>query len=166
MLIRVHYRIGSTYLYDQLHLCIRCSMCRAAEAPGKLLRLKKIAPTDATYRPQPTFGEAASSAAAWVWQQLGQMALHAVSWGAVKWLLQSWGSSRHAACAKKVWSLQELGLAAEIACGRTGHVYEGRINGKHVAVKVCSPAFSALGDELDFFSCGCTFASHAVPCKV
>ena len=104
---------------------------------------------------------AVSSATSWVWQQLGQMALLVASWAAIKWPLQSLGSFKRAACPKEVWSLQELGLTAEIACGRTGRVYEGCIQGQHVAVKVSNSALLLLGDEIEALSCGCTFVIHA-----
>ena len=131
------------------HHWISCLMCRAAEAPGgTVLELKMEASTDAMYRPRPTSRGAASrvpSWPSWVWQQLGRMALLVTSWAAVKWLLRSLGSFRRAACSKEVWSLQELGLAAEIACGRTGRVYEGCIHGQHVAVKVCLSLLATWG---------------------
>lgn len=42
-------------------------------------------------------------------------------------------------------SIQELGITTEVGYGRTGRVYEGRIDRQRVAVKVCSSATSPLG---------------------
>ncbi|KAK9866711.1 hypothetical protein WJX84_010026 [Apatococcus fuscideae] len=95
-------------------------MPMAAECPGKQLESDRADLTDPADTPLPTFLQAAFSAASWARQQLGRVAVHMAS------------------------CLEELGLTAEIGCGRTGRVYEGCINGERVAVKVLNQIWLLL----------------------
>ncbi len=115
-----------------------CSMCRGAEHPGRQLKSKK-----ADLRSPPVSQQAAFSTA-WAWQQLQKVAVQIGRLWAIGWLLRAFQRLRPTARSKEEWSLQELGLDAEIGCGRTGRVFEGCINGQPVAVKVCSSAPTCL----------------------
>lgn len=132
-------------------------MCSATERPGKLLELKEMPSTDASTR---SFGGVVGgSVASLVQQLLGQIALLVASWGGIRWILHLLSNYRQPTCSRDVWSLQELGLTAEIARGRTGRVFQGRINGIHVAVKVCSSLSLPLVDEISASRCRCAFGS-------
>lgn len=113
-------------------------MCRGAKHPATPLKSKIPDLTDPVDSSLTTSPKAAVSAASWVWEHLWLVAVHVASWWAVKQLRQAFCRLRPAARSKEAWSLEELGLTAEIGGGRTGRVYEGCINGKPVAVKVCS----------------------------
>ena len=136
-------------------------MCRSAKHPGRHVSLWKEDPTNPMDRPPATFLQLVLSIASWARQQLWQVALLVASWWARERLLQAFGRPRPAASSKEVWSLGELGLGAEIGCGRTGHVYEGRINGQRVAVKVCSWALLPLGDKVVGAAAGVVLSNAA-----
>ena len=121
---------------------------RGAESPGLSVKLKTAAKSDAMPPPAASIWAVAVSNIAWAWQQVLGMTLLAASLVPVTWLISAIRQAS-AADSREAWSWEELGITEEIACGRTAHVFEGRINGQPVAVKVggglsppceCSPA--------------------------
>ncbi|KAK9822550.1 hypothetical protein WJX74_003839 [Apatococcus lobatus] len=125
-------------------------MLRGASQPGRQVMSRDLYITASADAPLPTAPHTKSSATSWARQPLGLLLMHIASWWAILRLLQAFRRFRSTACSKEVWSLQELGVGAEIGCGRTGRVYEGRINGQRVAVKghIIDSTFYFIATEL------------------
>ena len=140
-------------------------MCSAATAPpGKVVSTKDDSPTAAGGEPVASASPPRNplqAVSSWAWQQFEQLAAALASLWAIGWLLQALRSRRPVAYAKEVWSLDELGLTCQIGAGRTGRVFQGSIHGQRVALKVCSPASLAVGDEVNGSSCMCRFIDQA-----